>query len=474
MRITVPTNHHYYESNYFDEEKLCAEFNVKAKRKRISLVKDLFSNNFELNTAQHGHQQLKIIGFKERRFKLEENTQLILRLSGHEKTIGTRYAIETGLFAGIIFHKGYTFNITTSYGNVLLNRMLNFVNDIYLDNKSVSARQEETTNEFQSIIAYLFIQSLEKAGVLGLPKRYESFTERNTKVKGKINITEYLKKDVPFQGSLASMYKKQCYVQEIIDVLFAACKKVESYFGANYKSKIIGLYQILNESHSKRYVSSIIISKAKTHSVLNDPLFGQFKKVLEYAAILLENHNLQAVSENKQLKTHGYLFDVSQLFEIYLEKLLKRHFTAWDINGQEELNVYKGLFYGGRMFPDLVMRNKLTNEVIVFDAKFKMMRGKNIDVDRSDFFQIHTYMQYYETDVIFGGLIYPLSEEISRERSVSNSLFENNMNDTQFIIDGISVNNQMTFEELIANEQNFLSRIESLIDSSRIKRNKAS
>ncbi len=475
MKISIPTNHHYYESSFFDQHQLWDAFLLKNKKDKKALEQELFSNVYLLSTKHNDFSQLQIIGFKDRRNKLEDEEQLVLKLFAQHHQTERRFAIQTGLFAGVLYHKGYAFNIETSYGNVLLHRMLNFVNDIYVDTKDVNAVSNKHSNEFQYIIAYLFIQSLEKASVLGLPKQYTQVTERSSKVKGKININQYLKQDIPFQGKLTSTFRTQKYIQEIIDVLFAAAKKVEDYLGVNYKSKIIGVYQTLNEHHSKNHVSQTVIEKAKNHVVLYNPLYKPFDDVLKYAEILLKNQNIEAHKKDNQLKTYGFMFDISQLFEVYLEKLLSKYFTEWVVNGQEELSVYEGLFYGRKMFPDIVMRNKITNEIIVFDAKFKKMVGRKDDLDRSDFYQIHTYIHYYLPNVIFGGLIFPLSKELNQEKSVSKGLFFNNITTPNFIVDGIFINDQMDMTTLIESEQKFLTRIELHIENSRnIHKQKAS
>ena len=108
--------------------------------------------------------------------------------------------MQTGLYAGVLFYKGYKINITTKYGDAFLKRMLNFVNDIYVDNEQVKAKKDETENQFLFIIAYLFIQSLEKAAVLGLPQQYKKHQERSHKVRGSIDFNDFLKRDIPFQG----------------------------------------------------------------------------------------------------------------------------------------------------------------------------------------------------------------------------------------------------------------------------------
>ena len=470
MQISITTNHHYYEASFFDEDTLWQKFNLKYKKDKKNIENTLFSSVYELTTKNKDFSQLQIIGFKNQRNILNEEAQLVLKLFSQEYFEKKRFAIQTGLFAGVIHHKGYTFNIETRYGNVLLHRMLNFVNNIYVDTKDVNAKLQKKTNEFQYIISYLFIQSLEKASVLGLPKQYRSVTQRSAKVRGKININEYLKRDIPFKGKLTSTYRTQKYIQEIIDVLFAATHKVEEYLGSHYKSKIIGIYQTLNEYSSKKYVSQLVINKAKNHIVLKNPLYGAFNEVLNYAEILIKNQAIEEDSISKQLKTYGFLFDISQLFEVYLEKLLSRHFKDWTINGQEELKVYNRQFFGRRMYPDIIMRNKYSQEIIVFDAKFKKMKGRKQDLDRSDFYQIHTYMQYYIPNVIFGGLIYPLSKELSEVKSISNGLFDEQQFTPNFIVDGIYVNQQMDSETLIKSEQEFLNRIEAQIKNYRIMR----
>jgi 5-methylcytosine-specific restriction enzyme subunit McrC len=60
------------------------------------------------------------------------------------------------------------------------------------------------------------------------------------------------------------------------------------------------------------------------------------------------------------------------------------------------------------------------------------------DVDREDFFQIHTYMAYYngkqEHNLKLGGLLYPIEAEYK------NNKYPSMLHDkTQFIVDGIGL-----------------------------------
>ena len=138
------------------------------------------------------------------------------------------------------------------------------------------------------------------------------------------------------------------------------------------------------------------------------------------------------------------------------------------VTSQEALSVYDDMFFKRKMFPDLIMRHKETEEVIVLDAKFKKMWGEDDkrklkDVDRSDFYQIHSYIQYYQPNVLFGGLIYPFSKQVEPTNSHSSRLFGSANQKTKFIIDGIYVNERMNIENIIHNEKEFLSRIQNLM-----------
>jgi len=95
------------------------------------------------------------------------------------------------------------------------------------------------------------------------------------------------------------------------------------------------------------------------------------------------------------------------------------------------------------------------------------MRGKNQydlgDVDRCDFFQINTYMSYYQNqgfELIAGGLLYPL-EKYEKELCFSEDWFGNE--DVKFFIDGVFVNNSdEECIESIKNEEKFIERIKKL------------
>lgn len=183
---------------------------------------------------------------------------------------------------------------------------------------------------------------------------------------------------------------------------------------------------------------------------------------MEYAEIILLNKDLMPDNEKQNLATTGYLFDIAELYEIYLEKLLGRNFPDWFISGQIEIPIYQKQFYRRSMFPDLIMKHKTSGKIIALDAKFKKMEMHNKDVDRADLHQIHSYSGYYQDNLIASGLIYPLSKKIDFEYSHIETLYGDSNNDVYFVVDGVFVFENQTMEELIENENEFIKRISNL------------
>ncbi len=98
------------------------------------------------------------------------------------------------------------------------------------------------------------------------------------------------------------------------------------------------------------------------------------------------------------------------------------------------------------------------------------------ELDRADFFQIHTYSGYYlqESNLIASGLLYPLT--ISKEtdkllKNHSKGLFGDPKSSSNFVVDGIDISflgsDTLTMAEKIIlmkqKEVEFLDRILSVV-----------
>lgn len=387
------------------------------------------------------------------------------------------YYVDTGNYVGKISwpihgNKKIDLDIGSRFSDTFLQRMMNFANDIYLDEVDEDKKGRGKVNTAQFVLYYLFIQSLEKAYLLGLPKSYESVNYHQSTVKGKIDINSFMRKDIPFKGKVSSVSRERQEISEVVDVLYRAMSIViEQYDGL--RGRVIHILPHLKESRSNRFVSSATVHQAKSSKALQNPMFYPYRKVLEYADMIILQQNIQDASDANEQGV-SFLINVAELFEIYITKLLQKEFPDWSISSPK-LEVYESpLFFSRKIIPDIVMEK--SGNVLVFDTKYKHMNylGRSNfgmgDVDRTDFFQIHTYMSHYLPThaVLVAGLLYPLSAEFDAEKCHSSSAL--GRKETLFVIDGVDVSgmkesdsNRASMKKLLSKEREFVERVRGMI-----------
>jgi len=453
--------------NYFpfgkDTKKYYFIFN--GSKSQIKKDKKVISNKLEINLSDYQNKKYsnnKIFSFlkDEDNKDLKNQDDLIISIS---KSNEDNYIAQSGNYIGKFDWNGLEINIKSRFSDVFLTRILNFANDIFLDDVNVLGKESKNDLDYSKfIIYYMFIQKLEKAFLLGFPKSYISVNYHEMKVKGKIDINRFIKNDIPFKGKISSTSREQKEIQEIIDVLYKAITIIEKN---KFDTKNISHIKThLKQHRSNRYVSNQTISKAIKSKALQNPIFAPYKKVLEYAKLIIDANNLEEKKDGDK-ETFGFLVNIAELFEVYLVKLLQLRMPDWEVIHEEQLEIYKNNFFRRNMYPDIVM--KKGNKIMVFDAKYKKMTFKNRyenggDLDRNDFFQINTYMTYYDKqenlEVIAGGLLYPMESNIEKSNAHADNWFGDTK--TKFIVDGIDLSeSDLTIEDILKSEDDFIERI---------------
>jgi len=405
---------------------------------------------------------------KEKRDLKNSDDELVISISKEYKDNKEIYKAITGNYVGTFYIDKLKIEINSRFSNTFLERMLNFANDVFLDDVSVSGQKtKEHLDVSKYIIYYMFVQNLEKAFLLGLPKAYRTVKQHEMKLKGKVDINRFIKNDIPFMGKISSVSREQKEIQEIIDVLYKAVKIIETQFDTKNISHI---KTHLKRHRSNSYVSNQTIQKAISSKALQNPIFTLYKKVLKYAKYIIDDSSLERKEQGKE-QTYGFLINVAELFEIYVTQLLQKEFSDWSVSSRKE-ELYESQFYARKIIPDIVMEKD--NNILVFDTKYKRMNFRGTkegfwDLDRNDFFQINTYMSYYnnkkDMKLITGGLLYPIETKFDDNKCYSDNWFEND--EVKFIVDGIDLSKDKLEEFKITNQDNKVTLLqrENLLDS---------
>jgi len=396
---------------------------------------------------------------------------LVLSISSYQKENRTFYFCRTGNYIGTFTYQNRQIDIQSRLSNTFLKRMLNFTNDVYLDDVDISGEiaKKENFDYSKFIIFYMFVQKIEKAFLLGLPKSYVTIRHHEMKLKGRIDINRFIKHDIPFKGKISSVSREQKESQEIIDVLYRAISIIEKEMPSFLKN-ILHIKTHLKQYRSKHYVSKNTIQKALRAKALQNPIFSPYKKIIEYAQLIINNRNIKQKKDARNT-SKGFLIDVSELFELYLVKLLRWKMPEWNVEHEPEIPLYENQFYSRGIRPDIVLTRD--HQVMVFDAKYKRMMfakgggdGGYGDLDRSDFFQIHTYMSYYQnqkdTALIAGGLLYPMDGEFKDKNCHSDHWLGNE--ETKFVVDGIDLSSiECGITDMMSEEEKNKKRMENIL-----------
>ncbi len=377
--------------------------------------------------------------------------------------------ITSGNYIGKIFYDNLEVEINSRFGKKFLERMLNFANDVFVDDVSIYQDVKNESNISEFILFYIFVQRLEKSFLIGLPKNYQSKKYNDLRFKGNIDMVEFIKHNIPLKAKVATKTREQIEDVHIINVLYKALQVIEKKNSSFLKNvRHIKTYLVQNKSEYCFIKESL--NKAFSSKALRNQNYQNYKELLKYAKMIIESENFTSKNKNDQ-KSYSFIINIAELFEIYISKLLRNKFEEYMLDSPK-LEIYKNSFYKRYIIPDIVLSKD--DNYIVFDTKYKKMtmEGKSQngmgDLDRNDLFQIHTYMGYYQKigKVLLGGLLYPMQNFNEEKCHSENSILSD---EYQFIVDGIFLEDsqnsdkEITLEYIIQKEEQFIKRIKKLL-----------
>lgn len=366
--------------------------------KRISNVKisDLSNSNnhnllvFPRDFNQHGD---KI------------NESCILSLSGEE--------ISTGNIMGFIGVKETQLTISSRFdrnnSDYFMHYMLQRVFSINL----FDMKHSKSTDPIFDFLIYLFPYYLKKALAQGLFKKYQRFEHNDANVRGTINVTQHIRQNIPFHGTVAYTTREHSYDNEITQLV----RHTIEYIRIKEAGKTI----LSSDSETKNCVSQIVMAtpsynNQKRVQIINQnlrpvrhPYFSEYTTLQKICLQILRHETIKFGEEKDQV--YGVLFDGAWLWEEYLHTILKplgfKHpENKTNVGGikmfdnTDDENYFDKCYR--RLYPDFYSESKK----MILDAKYKHLGGK---VGRDDLYQVVTYMHCMKYQL--GGYIYPSDKD---------------------------------------------------------------
>lgn len=359
---------------------------------------------------------------------------------------------KAGRYIGTTQIGSSTIEIKPRFGNGWLEYLLADVFHFRLT-KSENERDKSNWNELmRRIFWHLWVNKFIAANQYGLPRRTAKRTHQGIQIRGHLNARKSI---LPFfmKRQVVSEYREK----EVDDAICRIVYKAYCILAQRDMRKSTTPSQIqesLNDLYSLYQGHPISVSPRDYHDISYKSIYLSWKPLVDFSWQIIQQDSL---SKHKNVKGESFslFLDMAEIWESFLRKKLGEGLAdeGWRVWSVEECHrtIYEKTFYKRDIIPDIILQKG--DKYIVFDAKYKRMRGekknaKESDVDRADLYQIHTYIQYVQHHlgkVVLGGLLYPLEVDVDESAFHSKQLFGcdakvDNNEPIPFIIDGIYCN----------------------------------
>lgn len=355
--------------------------------------------------------------------------------------------------------KKYRITIRPRFGEKMLFRMLEVIFNVRIvSSASQSGNKDEWKHYIRRIIAFMWLQKFANANLHGLPKVQIKKGHQGQSIRGKLDVRRTTKTYYHSREIVSNYYEKDIdkTISQIIYQAFQILKKDFEIGKINIpESAQEAINQIQSHIRDKEY-----ITEDEYRNIRYKEIYLTWKPIVDLSWDIIKRKQL-SLKQGPKKNGFGFFIDMAEIWEQYLRVLLRRNLSplGWHYHSEKQI-AYKGQFYQRELVPDLIFERG--DEIIVWDAKYKRMRGNPWDVDRSDFFQIHTYIQHFFNNKLVksGGLLYPISvKNINFEKYSSPYLLNENGVKLNFVIDGVVLNEQEEIENFQAAESEFIDRI---------------
>ena len=399
----------------------------------------------------------------------------------NENGIETKKRVwRAGRYVGATKIGDINIEIRPRFGNGWLKFILDDVTHIKVVKSGWDPEELPLNDLMRRILWHLWVRKFASADKYGLPKRVIKRTHIGMQIRGHLNVRKSL---FPLfaKGQVVSEYREKDIDDAICRIVYKAyCILVNRQFN---KTQVPSQIQdSLNRLYDFYQGQPISVSANDYKNLSYKSISLSWKPLVDFSWQVIQQDSLFKQNGSKD-ESFSIFLDMAEIWEAYLRKKLGEKMVDWRVWSVEECKqmIYEGTFFGRHIIPDIVLERtneKGEREFVVFDAKYKRMNGSKDDVDRTDLFQIHTYIQYVQHckgKVVLGGLLYPLSVDINENTMKtfhSEKLFGfEDKNEIPFIVDGVYCN-EKELEKLSKTEdieKMMDQRVEEMID--RIKKN---
>jgi len=248
-----------------------------------------------------------------------------------------------------------------------------------------------------------FINEVEQLYFKGLVKKYIRQRANQTALKGRLIFSENIKRNLIHKEHFFVEFSDYNYDNIYNQIIYKALTISQNITSnPHLRQRIAGLLLILPPVSNKK-----ITEKHFARLTFNRQT-EKYKNAIALAKLIVLNYSpdLTAGIDN----VFGLLFDMNQLFELYIYKQLKK---LNDENLKVKYQTSKIFWKGIKIRPDIVIEKD--GQTIIIDTKWKMLQ--KIEPSMDDLRQMFVYTKYWNAKKAL--LLYPQHQNLADSNFIS-------------------------------------------------------
>ena len=267
------------------------------------------------------------------------------------------------------------------------------------------------------ILAIIFAIQIARAYRKGIYRRYRTYENNDSKLKGRIDVARHIRLNPIFNGNIA--YSSREYTADndmnrMILTAYTSLQKRQPGLMRELEKKytpvkdFISQLKNIMQPASRQEARKLVQKERKkiTHAVYSD-----WESVRKTAILILKYMGI--APEDDGTNVSGILINMNYIWERYLVQIVKEKIeNKYQIEGKK---LFETFFCPGqkpkKLYPDLVISDK-NGPLLIIDAKYKnewenvaSNKSDKTEREREDCFQIMSYM--YRAKCKFGGIFCP-------------------------------------------------------------------
>lgn len=296
--------------------------------------------------------------------------------------------------------------------------MLAVVLDMKISSGAVTDLGWQKENLLEILIG-LFSRKLADLLRQGMPRRYVSYEDDLSALRGQLNITRQFTSLIAHPQRLACRFDALSPDTALNQIMKAAISRLARISRSNENQR-----RLSELAFAYAEIGDVPIQALRWHELILDRTNERWSEVVNLARLLLGNR-FQTTSGGKG-RGFSLLFEMNTLFEEYISVMLRRALAGSSLSVTSQggrLYCLEDVENGTRRFmtkPDILIKQESRVE-LVLDTKWKRLSAQIDDpkqgVSQSDIYQMMAYGQIYQCPRLM--LLYPHHAQLCKPEGIS-------------------------------------------------------